>query len=205
MRIEREHDDLRLHELRRRAEANLDRRGAFGDRRQLLLELLHRSVGQDRPHPRRTGQRHVRRAEARQLRVELRLDFGDAFPGGTMDGREDEDPALRASRHAVAHRSPSSEAGSSERWSAWPPPGSGTSDPVRKKRSTRFPVCESLKRTTLSPAKVPMPAPTITSLAQWRLLYMRDTPTSAAPVYSTGPTIHFVFGALRDVSAVTAA
>jgi hypothetical protein len=45
----------------------------------------------------------------------------------------------------------------------------------------------------------------MTSLAQWRLLYMRDTPTRPAPPYITVPTSQRVSGFQRLISAVTAA
>src|SRR5262245_282004 len=44
----------------------------------------------------------------------------------------------------------------------------------------------------------------ITSLAQWRLSYMRAKPTSAAPPYSVGPITHTHSGHQMLVSAVTA-
>ena len=50
-----------------------------------------------------------------------------------------------------------------------------------------------------------MAAPIITSLAQCRLLYIRESPTIAAPPYIAGPIAHFHCGHQRDVSLVTAA
>ena len=49
-----------------------------------------------------------------------------------------------------------------------------------------------------------MAAPVITSLAQWRLLNMREKATADAPPYIVGPMIHTLFGHQRLVSEVTA-
>src|SRR5947209_20480256 len=45
----------------------------------------------------------------------------------------------------------------------------------------------------------------MTSLAQWRLLYILETPTTVAPPYIAGPIAHRRFGHQRDVSFTTAA
>src|SRR5207237_8026675 len=45
----------------------------------------------------------------------------------------------------------------------------------------------------------------MTSLAQCRLLYIRETPTKPAPPYIAGPVTHFQLGHQREVSFATAA
>src|SRR5688500_19540074 len=103
MRVEWKDDDLRLHEARRSAESEGDRRRARHDGSEPLEELLARRIGRDRAHPRRAGERDVRRlagcGEARDIAT-LQLD--DAGPCAAADGREDEDAALRAVH--VPHR-----------------------------------------------------------------------------------------------------
>src|SRR5690349_366203 len=54
------------------------------------------------------------------------------------------------------------------------------------------------------PLKVPMPAPSTTSLAQCLLWYMRERPTSVAPPYITGATYQVYLGHMRCTSLVTA-
>src|SRR5688500_11439472 len=104
MRVEWEDDDLRLHEARRSAESEGDRRRARHDGSESLEELLARRIGGDRAHPRRAGERDVRRlAECGEARVVATLQLDDAGPGGAADGREDEDAALRAA-HAPERR-----------------------------------------------------------------------------------------------------
>src|SRR5690242_5532884 len=65
--------------------------------------------------------------------------------------------------------------------------------------------CAWLYLTTLIPENVPIAAPRATSLAQWALLYIRESPTSVAPPYITGATIHCSCGHQRRDSLVTAA
>src|SRR5690242_10738020 len=54
------------------------------------------------------------------------------------------------------------------------------------------------------PLKVPIAAPSTTSLAQCLLWYMRERPTSVAPPYITGATYHTASGCIRRISLVTA-
>src|SRR5215210_9258636 len=70
--------------------------------------------------------------------------------------------------------------------------------------STGLSGCACEYRTVLSPLKVPIAAPSTTSLAQCLSWYMRETPTSAAPPYSTGATYQVYFGHSRRTSLVTA-
>src|SRR5207249_897521 len=90
-------------------------------------------------------------------------------------------------------------------WTVNPPVAAGASRVERITRSIRLSGCAWLYRTTLSPAKVPIPAPSATSLAQCALLYMRESPTSVAPPYIAGATSHVPFGHQRRDSLVTAA
>src|SRR5687768_2838456 len=63
--------------------------------------------------------------------------------------------------------------------------------------------CEA--STTFFPENVPISAPSAMSLAQCRLWYMRDIPTTVAPPYMMGPTTQVDLGHHSVVSSVTAA
>src|SRR3954463_7553323 len=58
--------------------------------------------------------------------------------------------------------------------------------------------------TVFLPAKVPMSAPSATSLPQCLLWYMRDRPTSVAPPYISVPMYGVDLGHQTEVSSVTA-
>src|SRR5438105_952976 len=83
------------------------------------------------------------------------------------------------------------------------PEPSGVKLTERSALSMRFPGCECVYFTTLRPTSVPRPAPPMMSLAQCALLYIRETPTSAAAPYITVPTYHRDRGAHISVSRDT--
>src|SRR5262249_55598927 len=83
------------------------------------------------------------------------------------------------------------------------PFGVATTWKPRSQRSITLFVCPWLYRTTLIPLNVPMAAPSATSLAQWALLYMRESPTNVAPPYIAGATTQMPFGHHRCDSLVT--
>src|SRR5258705_6778139 len=105
VRIERENHDLRLHEPRGPAEPQRDGCRRLGDRREPLAQLVDREVGRDGTDPRRSRQRDVRWAEARQPRIVRLLYLGDVSTHHARDRREDEDATLRPGRHRARDRS----------------------------------------------------------------------------------------------------
>src|SRR6266581_1280396 len=81
-------------------------------------------------------------------------------------GTAQEEPERRVKLRRTAQR------GTSDHATVKPREPAGRTDPDSSHRSRRFPgLVRWLNRTTLLPANVPIPAPKITSVAQWRLLY----------------------------------
>src|SRR5215208_619720 len=232
VRVERQHDDLGLHEAHRRQEVQLDRRGLGGDRLDGRAQRRGRRARRDGPRARRADDREMRPAHRRELGVVALVDGRNALGRRASQLGDDEDAgegrhsgsALRVS-HRESRRggavppsrplprdSPSSHAERIPSSSQAHSPGSTSRlsspprmDPASSHRSTRLSGWLWWYFTTLRPAKVPKAAPMMTSLAQCLLLYMRETPTSAAPPYIAVPTYHFECGHQSADSSVTAA
>ena len=85
-----------------------------------------------------------------------------------------------------------------------PPPGATLTSVARKNLSSRVTGCVCAYRTTFNPLRMPIPAPSITSLAQCLSVYMRARPTAVAAPYSTGATNAVCPGHARASSLVTA-
>jgi hypothetical protein len=92
--VERQDDDVRLHEADRRLERERHRRRAGRDLAQHLAQPLARRLGIDRPHAGRSGEREVRREVVGQLGVVRMLDRMNPLAGGptSVDDHEDAGP-----------------------------------------------------------------------------------------------------------------
>src|SRR4051812_19270285 len=215
IRAQRQDDDLCLHEPHGRANLEGEWRRGRGDRSDGSSEIGHTGRWRDGTGARRADQRDVRRHLARQLRVEPGLHIANEARERLLERRDDVDARprppssgwiVRRGFSRLRRHFPLSAIapGNISIRTAMPPLAPREMEPDNKRSSILLPGCEWWYRTIFRPAKLPISAPVMTSLAQCLLLYIRESPMSDAPPYINGPTYHVELGHQRPVSVTTA-
>jgi hypothetical protein len=95
--IEREHDDVRLHEAHGRQEPQRHWRGITCDRFERSSQLVDSRSRRNRPHSRGSGEREMWRDTCGESRIEFPLNLEDALTDRAVKLGENDDPGFQAS------------------------------------------------------------------------------------------------------------